>query len=112
YWATVEDGAEIVGCAFRTPPYRLGMTALPLEVIPALIESVGAVYRTLSGVAGPEPAASAFTAEWLRRRGGSWSVQSRQSLLTHKAIVPTGNPPPGELRLATAADAGLAREWG
>jgi len=30
YWATVEDCVEIVGCAFRTPPYLLGMSALPL----------------------------------------------------------------------------------
>src|SRR5690606_17766023 len=56
YWATVEDADEIVGCAFRTPPYRLGITALPQAAIPALVESVGAVYGTLSGVAGPEPA--------------------------------------------------------
>jgi RimJ/RimL family protein N-acetyltransferase len=112
YWATLEEGAQIVGCAFRTPPYRLGITALPLETIPALVESVGAVYRTLSGVAGPEPAASAFTAAWTRPRGVSWSVQARQRLLTHKAIVPTGDPPPGTLRLATGDDGAIAQQWG
>jgi RimJ/RimL family protein N-acetyltransferase len=112
YWATVEEEGQIVGCAFRTPPYRLGITALPPAAIPALVESVAAVYRTLSGVAGPEPAASAFTAAWTKLRGGSWSVQSRQSLLTHKAIVPTRDPPPGTLRLATGADGALAQRWG
>lgn len=112
YWATVEDGTDIVGCAFRTPPHRLGITALPLGAIPALVESVASVYRTLSGVAGPEPAASAFAAAWLELRGGSASVLARQSLLTHKAIVPTGDPPPGVLRLAEEADTALARQWG
>lgn len=113
YWATLEQGGEIVGCAFRTPPFRLGMTALPLETIPALVDSVAAVYPTLTGVAGPEPAASEFTARWMTLRGGgSWSVQSRQQLLTHEALVPTDQPPPGTLRLATFDDGVVARQWG
>jgi hypothetical protein len=112
YWATVEQGDEIVGCAFRTPPYRLGITDLPLDAIPALVDSVAAVYGSLSGVAGPEPAASAFTAAWSELRGGSWSVHSRQRLLAHKVVVPANNPPPGALRLATAADGALAHQWG
>lgn len=112
YWATIEEGEEIVGCAFRTPPYRLGITALPLETIPALIESVGAIYCSLSGVAGPEPAASAFASAWTALRGGSWAVRARQRLLAHRAIVPTDQPPSGELRLASSADALLAQQWG
>jgi hypothetical protein len=112
YWATVEEGERIIGCAFRTPPYRLGLTALPLTAIPALTESVAAVYGTLSGVAGPEPAVTAFTAAWSELRGVPWSIQSRQQLLAHRAIVPMNEPPPGALRVATGADAGLARQWG
>jgi hypothetical protein len=112
YWATVEDGSQILGCAFRTPPHRLGITAVPLEAIPKLVDSVGAIYRTLSGVAGPEPAASAFTAAWLRLRGGSSLVRSRQRLLEHKAIVPTANLARGTLRVATGFDAATAQQWG
>lgn len=112
YWATIEEGGEIIGCAFRTPPYRLGITALPLRTVPPLVESVGAVYRDLSGVAGPEPAASAFASAWTKLHGGSWSVHSRQRLLTHRAIVPTDEPPPGKLRIASQADALLAQQWG
>lgn len=112
YWATLEKEGQIVGCAFRTPPYRLGITALPLETIPALVESVAAVYPSLSGVAGPEPAVSAFTAAWMKLRGGSWTVQSRQRLLAHRAIVPTDEPPRGILRIANAADTALAQQWG
>jgi hypothetical protein len=112
YWATVEEGERIIGCAFRTPPYRLGLTALPLPAIPALVDSVAAVYGTLPGVAGAEPAVSAFAAAWCESWGASWSIQSRQQLLAHKAIVPMGSPPRGGLRLATGADAALARQWG
>ena len=112
YWATVEDGTQIAGCAFRTPPYRLGLTALPLDAIPALVDSVGAIYRTLTGVAGPEPAATAFTAAWLERHGGSSFVSARQQLLEHRAIIPVARVPPGALRPATGADGSIAQQWG
>lgn len=112
YWATVEEGDEIVGCAFRMPPFRLGLTALPLGAIPALVDSVRGFYRTLSGVAGPEPAVSAYAARWIELHGGSWSVQSRQRLLAHRAIVPTAAPPKGALRAATPADVPVAQRWG
>lgn len=112
YWATVEEAGRILGCAFRTPPYRLGMTALPVAAVPGLVDDVAGVYDTLSGVAGPEPAASAFAAAWAEPRGLSWSVRSRQRLLAHKALVPTDEPPSGTLRLASAADRELARRWG
>lgn len=112
YWATIEEGGEIVGCAFRTPPYRLGMTSVPLAAIPELVTSVARTYRTLSGVAGPEPGASAFAAAWTALRGGRLSVHTRQRLLAHRAIVPLRDPPPGALRLASAADAALAQSWG
>lgn len=112
YWATVEDDAGIAGCAFRTPPYRLGVTALPEAAIAPLADSVDAVYGALSGVSGPEPAASTFAAAWRARRGGAWSVRSRQRLFEHKALVPEQNAARGALRLADGRDAGLAREWG
>jgi hypothetical protein len=113
YWATVEDPrGAIAGCAFRTPPYRLGLTSLPLAALPALVDSVASVYDALSGVAGPEPGASAFTAAWTERRGGTWTVQARQHLLLHKAIVPTRDLPPGSLRPGRSTDAQLAHDWG
>jgi hypothetical protein len=112
FWATVEEADEIVGCAFRTPPFRLGMTALPLAAVPLLVESLATIYATLGGVAGPEPAASAFSAAWIGLRGGSARVQARQRLLVHRLIVPTGDAPPGTLRRAVDADAEVARQWG
>ncbi len=112
YWTTIEEGGQIIGCAFRTPPYRLGITALPLETIPALVEHVAGIYDSLSGVAGPEPAASEFASVWTTLHGGSWTVQSRQQLLAQRAVVPTDEPPRGELRLANSEDALLAQRWG
>ncbi len=112
FWATVEEADEIVGCAFRTPPFRLGITALPPVAVPLLVESLATIYPTLAGIAGPEPAASAFAAAWTDLRGGSARVQARQRLLAHRLIVPTGDPPPGVLRPAVEADGAVARQWG
>ncbi len=112
FWATIEEAEEIVGCAFRTPPFRLGITALPPAAVPLLVESLAAIYPTLGGVAGPEPGASAFAAAWTELRGGSARVLARQRLLTHRLIVPTGDTPPGALRPAVDADAQVARQWG
>jgi hypothetical protein len=112
YWATVEDGEQIVGCAFCLPPYRLGLTALPKAAVPALVASIGVAFRTLSGVAGPEPATSAFAAAWAALRDSVWFVQSRQHMLAHKVIVPTRKSPPGALRIATDTERTLAEQWG
>ena len=85
---------------------------MPLAAVPLVVDSVSEVYAALTGVAGPEPAASAIASAWAERRGVRWTVQSRQHLLMHKAIVPSGNPPRGALRLVTADERDLAWQWG
>jgi RimJ/RimL family protein N-acetyltransferase len=111
YWATIEDGGEIVGCAFRTPPYRLGVTALTDTAIAALLVNVGGVYAALSGVSGPEPTANVVAEAWCRWRGGHAAVRFRQRLYSLVALVPPPRPPVGGLRLATERDAALVRDW-
>ncbi len=91
YWATIEDESQIVGCAFRTPPYRLGVSALPAAAIPVLVADVAALYPTLSGVAGTEPAASQFAGAWTKGHGGSWKVQASQRLFALRALEAPGS---------------------
>ena len=111
YWATIEDVGAVVGCAFRTPPYRLGVTALSDTAIAALLVNVGGVYATLSGVSGPEPTANVVAEAWCRWRGGNATVRFRQRLYSLRALVPPARPPIGALRLATESDAALVRGW-
>src|SRR5690606_13037024 len=42
YWATLEQDGEIVGCACRTPPYKVGVTRLPDAAIAPLIADLDA----------------------------------------------------------------------
>lgn len=111
YWATIEDGEDIVGCAFCTPPFRLGVTALTETAIAALLVNLLGVYPTLAGVSGPEPTANVLAGAWCRTRGGTAAVTFRQRLHSLRVLVPPARPPNGTLRLATAADGDLVLAW-
>jgi hypothetical protein len=59
YWATIEDGGRIVGCAYRTPPFKVGVTVLPESAIAPLVADLTATYPgAIGGFSGPEPTVS------------------------------------------------------
>jgi RimJ/RimL family protein N-acetyltransferase len=110
YWATLEDGGEIIGCACRTPPYKVGVTQLPTTAIAPLVADLDATYPTVSGFSGPEPTVHAVAAAWTAKRGGSTSLGPRQRLLELPPV--TSAEPAGTLRLAGRNDVALAQSWG
>ena len=112
YWATLEADGQIVGCACRTPPFKVGVTALPDAAIAPLVADLAATYAgPIGGFSGPAPIVSALASAWVEQRGGSWAVNTRGRLLSFS----TEHAPamrPGVLRLAAASDAALAQSWG
>jgi hypothetical protein len=114
YWATLEDDGRLVGCAYRTPPYKVGVTALPDEAIAPLVADLAATYPgPIGGFSGPEPTVSALASAWVERRGGSWSVNTRGRLMSFSGGVDDdGAAKKGVLRLAGANDTALAQSWG
>lgn len=115
YWATFEDNGEIVGCAYRTPPYKVGVTALPEEAVAPLVADLADVYPagSIGGFSGPDPAVSAAATAWVQRRGGSWTLNTRGRLLALEARAEADEASaPFVLRLANASDAALAQSWG
>jgi len=111
YWATIEDEGSIVGCCYRTPPYLVGVTALPEAALAPLLADLAQTYDKVSGFSGPEEQASALTKTWIALRGGSARVTSRQRLLALPAEL-SPRDAPGVLRLASRNDLGLAQSWG
>jgi GNAT superfamily N-acetyltransferase len=114
YWATLEDDGGLVGCAYRTPPYKVGVTVLPDAALAPLVADLAAAYPgAIGGFSGPDPTVSTLASAWVQKRGGSWSVNTRGRLL---AFAPSGNAeraaPPGVLRLAGTGDTALAQSWG
>jgi GNAT superfamily N-acetyltransferase len=114
YWATLEDGGELVGCAYRTPPYKVGVTVLPEAAIAPLVADLASTYSgAIGGFSGPEPTASELARAWVRERGGTWSVSTSGRLLSFSSqpAAPSSSST-GVLRLASAADTALAQSWG
>jgi hypothetical protein len=115
YWATLEDGGELVGCAYRTPPHKVGVTTLPAAAIAPLVADLAATYPgAIGGFSGPEPTVSELAGAWVRERGGSWSINTSGRLLSfasQPAAAGAANRA-GVLRLASASDTALAQSWG
>jgi GNAT superfamily N-acetyltransferase len=113
YWATIEDDGKVIGCAYRTPPYKVGVTLLPGDAIAPLVADLAATYPgSVAGFSGPEPTVSELADAWVATRGGSWSVNTRGRLMSLPPGPVAADSPQGVLRLAGESDSALAQSWG
>jgi len=55
YLAVVEDVAEVVACAVRTPPYKAIISRAEPNALECLVGDLALKYTTLPAVHGPEP---------------------------------------------------------
>lgn len=111
YLATIEHDGEVTGCAFRTPPYKLGVTRMPLGAARALAADALDAFEDTPSVLGPEAVASAIAAELAEARGRSAGPGMRQRIYELRTVVPPVQPAPGRLRLARPSDAQLFAQW-
>jgi GNAT superfamily N-acetyltransferase len=112
YLATIEDNARVSGCAWRTPPFKLGFTQLPIESIPLLVSDVSAVYDSLPAVIGPEPEAIEFANCWSRQVGVEWAIGMRQRIYCLERVNFPARVAAGALRRAKMSDLSFLSEWG
>jgi predicted GNAT family acetyltransferase len=111
YLAVVERGGEVRGCAFRTPPLKVGITRMPHAAIAHLAEDIRRVYPEIPGVLGPEPEAGIFAATWGERSDVRFEVGMRQGIYRLQRVRPPRSSPAGRLRLADRTDMAQAVEW-
>ncbi len=111
YFATIERGSAVVGCAFRTPPYKLGLTRMPLDAAPLLARDVAEVYDELPAVLGPDQVARAFGDAWGRLQGLRVTSGARQRIHVLERVVPPSRRAPGVMRRAGPADVSLVARW-
>lgn len=112
YWATIEKGGAIIGCAFRTPPHHLSLTVMPSEAVVLLAREVHGVYgQHISGVAGPVQEASQFVKSWQALTGdvGHVHIELRVHKLT-EVQVPSEKPE-GTLRQSIPEEIDLITDW-
>lgn len=111
YLASCERDDEMEGCAFRTPPFKLGLTRLPEAALPPLASDVAAVYEKLPAVLGPSLEARAFAELWARRTGCEPREGMRQRIFRLERVIDPAEPAPGRLRLAGPGDLELVTGW-
>jgi ribosomal protein S18 acetylase RimI-like enzyme len=101
---------ELVGCAYRAPPYKLGLTEIPLGAMPALAREVAAHYDWIPAVLGPKMTTIGFAAAWTRIR----HCEARGGMLqriyaARKVTAPSSAP--GRMRPASMDDLELLIAW-
>jgi uncharacterized protein len=111
YFATIEANGGVVGCAFRTPPHKLGVTRMPIEAAHVLAGHVTSVFDSTSGVLGPEDVAREVARAIAARSGGKVEQAGKSRIYELTKVVPLPNPPRGKMRAAQPGDAELLIEW-
>jgi hypothetical protein len=111
YFATIEDGGEVVGCGFRTPPFKLGLTKMPLEGVGLLADDVAEVYHSLPAVFGPEEETAAFANSWAKKQSIGIGDAMKMRIFALESLIPPEKPAKGFLRPAFGSDLKLVLEW-
>lgn len=111
YLATVESAGEVVGCAYRTPPYKLGLCRMPPGAADALAEDVARFYPHVPVALAPEAVALRFGARYAELRGTRARLGRRQRLYRADAVIPPVRRAPGRARPAAASDAAVVDPW-
>jgi predicted GNAT family acetyltransferase len=105
WWA---DEAGPQGAFSRTAGFPLAVTPMSGE---AADELADVLIPPLPGIGAEVSAAERFARRWQGRTGATVSVHRRQRLYRLGELVPTDPPPPGQARLAVAADRDLLHAW-
>lgn len=108
---TIESDGYVVGCAFRTPPYKLGLTRMPLKGIPPLVDVVTETYDGLPGVLGPREEARYFSRIWCGPRALSFRPAMDQRIYMLDQLMEPDLWPDGVMRPAHEADKPLILDW-
>jgi predicted GNAT family acetyltransferase len=106
---SVEHGGNTVGAGWMTPPLPLGLSAVPSDAIPLLVEHAWSI-QPVSGVIAPTATAIEFETAWLAATGCSVSSRMAQRIfsLSSLAHVPSVE---GTFRMATESDRALLEDW-
>ena len=110
-WVTVERGTDIVGCAFRTPPYKMAISEMSPAAAACLARDVADAYVEMPAVLGPNETARAFAAEWSAIKGVRAVPGTRQRIHALTRRPSAVRRARGSVRLAGPADLPLVERW-
>ncbi len=110
-FATIERGGEVVGCAFRTPPHKVGLTRMPLEAMDAVVALVGERYASVPAVFGPGEEVRAFASRWSTEHGCNARPGMRQRIHVLQALIAPARSTSGRVQPGSGAHAALVASW-
>jgi predicted GNAT family acetyltransferase len=109
-WQAEPDGT-VVAAFLHTPPYPVVLTDMTGAAAAGLAAALAGQGRQAPGVnAMPGPGA-AFAAAWQAHTGQAARTGMRMRLYALGTLLPPDPPPPGQARVATAADRDLMLAW-
>lgn len=107
---TVHDDGTLIGAALCTPPFPIGVSAVPPSAAAVLADHLVANGITVTGASGIRPEVEAFAAAWGERTGAGVARHMDQRLYRLDRLVPpTGVA--GEPALAGLDDVELLTDW-
>ncbi len=110
YLMAVADGPHITGSAWMTPPYPLGISAMPRSAVEELVHHVRSLPDKVNGVVGPKPTVDQFNELWVAHPEVRVKSVMHQRIYELERVTP---PPavPGTMRQAGEADRRLLERW-
>ena len=111
FLATMEHDGIVVGCAFRTHAFKVGVTRMPVGAAQSLAETIVDVFDDAPSVLGPEGVASIVASRIAEKRGKHVHPGMPQRIYElHHVDFPV-QLPPGRLRLAQQSDVDIVTSW-
>ncbi|MBT8338367.1 MAG: GNAT family N-acetyltransferase [Gemmatimonadetes bacterium] len=111
YLAWYEVDGAVVGYAFRTPPFKVSVSALPASAIPELADHLGRIYGAIPAVLGPERSAQALADAWTARHGGRTVPGMRLRIHALHQVRDDLPAASGRMRSGTPDDRELTAAW-
>ncbi|MGH7503526.1 MAG: GNAT family N-acetyltransferase [Longimicrobiales bacterium] len=111
YFATVERSGEIGGYVYRTPPFKLGISRVPVDAMPLIVKDVSRTYGDLPAVLGPAEEARIFAEQWAAAHGAHARPGMHQRIYQLVHVVPPARMPPGEFCVARPEHIDLVTTW-
>jgi GNAT superfamily N-acetyltransferase len=111
FFASIQDRDRVIGCLFRTPPLKVGLTRIPGAAVPLAVRGVADACGEIPGVIGPLETIREFAAVWAASRGVDAAPGMQMGIYAVETVRPPEEPATGTMRVAEAGDAPLLKDW-
>lgn len=106
-----QAGRAVSAALLHTPPFPVLLTAMAAPAAAALADALLGLGREPVGVTGDRAAATAFAAAWCERTGSAATEGRRSTLYRLGRLAQPDPAPPGQPRVAGAADQPMLERW-